>query len=296
MKAAVILNKQSKVAGSESTADKIESGLKKYSINPEIFLVDKHNFKSIIDKIYESNVDLIVGAGGDGTINSAAELCIKKNIPLGVIPLGTFNHFAKDLNIPLELEDSLKTIGQKNIHLIDVGKINDNIFLNNSSIGLYPKAVKKRDQEIEKLGGKKYWAMWRAMLRIFKKFPIIEANIASKEKQMSCKTPFIFVGNNRYKMDLFNLGSRERINEGKLNIYYPNTSDKYSVFKFLLSALFNRLDQEKDFTTLESESIIVDIKKRKIEVAYDGEVVSMSPPLKYEILQKKLKVFLNDQD
>jgi diacylglycerol kinase family enzyme len=299
MKAAVILNKHSGTSGSESAdslANKITDELKKSAIEPVILPIGKENFKSTIDTVYENDFEAIIAGGGDGTINSAAEISIKKDIPLGVIPLGTYNHFSKDLKIPLDLTEALKVIGKKEVRRIDIGKINNNYFLNNSSVGLYPRVVEKREEEIEESGAKKFWAMCKAALIIFVRYPVMDINIKAEGKEMRCKTTFVFVGNNFYRMDLLNLGARECFDTGKLSIYFPNTSGKLSLFKFILLALFNRLNQEKDFSIMETDDLILDSRKKRLKVSLDGEVIEMAPPLKYEIIPQGLKVFANVQN
>ena len=86
----------------------------------------------------KGDADTVVAGGGDGTISSVAAALIGKDKRLGILPFGTMNHFAKDLFIPLELEGAIGTIVAGHETKVDVGEVNGEIFINNSSLGLYP--------------------------------------------------------------------------------------------------------------------------------------------------------------
>ena len=81
----------------------------------------------------------VVAAGGDGTINAVAAAIVDADKALGVLPFGTMNHFAKDLNIPLDFDGAIETIVAGHVTRVDVGDVNGRIFVNNSSLGLYPR-------------------------------------------------------------------------------------------------------------------------------------------------------------
>src|ERR1051325_157929 len=89
---------------------------------------------------------VIVAAGGDGTVNSVASAVVESDKILGILPLGTLNHFARDLKIPFDLEAAAKTIVAGHVTRIDVAEVNNRIFVNNSSLGLYPIIVREREK------------------------------------------------------------------------------------------------------------------------------------------------------
>ncbi len=109
--------------------------------------------------------NVIVAAGGDGTINSVAAAVIDSDKVLGVLPLGTFNHFARDVGIPSDLEQAARTIIAGHIIEVDAAEVNNRIFLNNSSLGLYPMIVREREKH-QRLGFGKWpafaWATIQA--------------------------------------------------------------------------------------------------------------------------------------
>jgi len=239
-------------------------------------------------ELLSSGYDLAVVCGGDGTISNIAGILAGSSLPLGVIPSGTFNHFAKDNSIPLDIREAVKTIVSFKISSIDTGEVNGKLFINNSSIGLYPKMVKQR----EILGGNKWISMGKALLTILGRMPVLDIKIKEGNNQKSYRTPFVFVGNNEYKMDIFNLGSRASLSDGKLSIYFPKRGGKFAMAGFALLALINRLKQQKNFNVISTDEFTITSRKEFLDVAIDGEAYRMKTPLVYKINPLNLKIIL----
>lgn len=290
MKAAIIFNQEAGKTGysSEKLCELLES-----EISSDLFNTKSDNINDILEKIRWKNYDIIIAAGGDGTISAAAVRAVNFKKTLGIIPMGTLNHFAKDLGIPDEPEKAVDIIKNGKTAFIDTAEVNGNLFLNNSSIGIYPEVVKRKKDEL-KPGGNKWAAMIKANLVVFRSISILEVKIESDEKAINCKTPFVFVGNNDYKMDLFNMGTREHLDEGKLCIYYLNYKGKIPYLGLLFKALLGKLKQEENFKILHSESVTIYSKKKRPEISLDGEVTKTDTPLSYRINPKSLNIFVPD--
>ena len=296
MKILTIINKNSgvnNISGNEFTPGNIENTFNSLNIENEIIQTNGEDISKVIKSKLNSSIDAIAAAGGDGTVSAVANCLISSHsdLPLAVLPAGTLNHFAKDLKLPLDLKASAEVISKGKITKIDAGEVNGKIFINNSSIGFYPKVVKKRLQN-QKLGGSKWTAMGNAILNAFNKFPLLEVIVESEEEKINCKTPFVFIGNNEYYFDILNLGTRDKLDQGYLSLYYPNSSDKYSMFRFAFLALINKLHQPKDFSIVFTKEASLNINKSRIEAALDGELFTFTPPLKYKIIPKCLNVIV----
>lgn len=293
MKVAFLINKSS---GSSDTDEGLKSLIQSRISNTdfESYFIDCCNSDSEkqINDLINDELDILVASGGDGTINSAASKIIDKNISLGILPSGTLNHFAKDLNIPNDIEQAIDVILKGNIIKVDVGEVNGLIFLNNSSIGFYPKVVKKRDKHLERLGGNKWIAMFRSIVNVFKNYKLLKVEIKTEEKFHEVTTPFVFIGNNEYQMNLLNLGKRKSLTNGHLSLYYGKAHGKFSVIWFTFLGLLNKLDQNKDFIIEMTDEVIIDINKKIIEVSRDGEVDHLQSPLVYKIRPKSLSVIV----
>ncbi|RPI72754.1 MAG: hypothetical protein EHM47_07540 [Ignavibacteriales bacterium] len=294
MKIVVILNKNAKAVtdNKELKEDSITETFKSLNIQSDIKFVEGNKLIETAENALKEKYDVIAVAGGDGTISSVASVLAGSKTPLGVLPLGTLNHFAKDLKIPLDFNGAAETISKNKIKKIDVGEVNGRIFINNSSIGFYPRIVRHRERHTENLGIGKWPAMAVALLNVFRRMPSINVKLHSDKESVRIKTPFVFVGNNEYQMDLFNLGTRESLDKGKLYVYFPHTSGKVSILKFAFLSLLNKIKQAEDFVIDYSDEIILETKKKNLEISADGELLRLDTPLHYKIKPLSLNVIV----
>lgn len=264
--------------------------------------IDLHLAKSgseidvLAEKAINSNSATIVVGGGDGTISSVAAKVSKAGKTLGLLPIGTLNHFCKDLAIPMDLTQAIAVIADGYTIKVDLGEVNSRTFVNNSSIGLYPRIVRRRDHQIERIGRGKWSAALFAAVRVFRRHSFFRVRFEIDGKRFLRKTPFVFVGNNEYGIDLYNIGSRESLTDGTLSAYFLKRSGRWGVLILVLRTLFGRLKQWKDFESIKATEITIDVKKKNVMVALDGEVAVMETPLEYRILPKALNVIVPKPD
>jgi len=206
--------------------------------------------------------------------------------------LGTYNHFAKDAGIPLDLDSAAAVIAGRVVRNVDVGLVNDRIFLNNSSIGMYPSIVKRRDQIREQLGKSKFTAMCIATMAVLRRHPLLDIRLHTSDQSILRRTPFLFVGNNPYNMDLFKIGQRSSLNEGKLSVYLTHRSGRFRLLWLAVRGLFGCLNQARDFESILLDECLIETHRRQLSVAIDGEVTAMLPPLHYRIVPGGLKLIV----
>jgi len=173
---------------------------------------------------------------------------------------------------------------------VDYGEVNERIFLNNSSLGLYPNLVREREKK-QRLGHGKWPAFVWAALSVMRRYPFMEIRLSVDGEQLTIKTPFVFIGNNEYEMETLNIGGRTRLDQGKLSLYLTNRTGRLGLIRLASRALFGGLRAEKDFRALHTEEIWLGTKHRRLRVALDGEVTVMEPPLHYRIHPRGLRVF-----
>jgi YegS/Rv2252/BmrU family lipid kinase len=242
-----------------------------------------------------TDADVVVAAGGDGTINSVAAAVIDDNKTLGILPFGTMNHLAKDLHIPLDVEGAVKTIIEGEVVHIDVGEVNDRFFLNNSSLGLYPNIIRERQKQ-QQLGWGKWPAFVWAALSVLRRYPFLNVRLNVEGKELIVRTPFVFVGNNEYEMETLNIGHRFRLDAGTLSLYVTNQIGRLGLIRLALRALFGGLRQEKDFLALCTRELWIETKHKRLRVALDGEVTNMHPPLHYRVRPRALRVMVRKSE
>ncbi|MEJ7577747.1 MAG: diacylglycerol kinase family protein [Pyrinomonadaceae bacterium] len=240
----------------------------------------------------EGPAQVVVAGGGDGTLNAIAARLVGKDKLFGILPLGTLNHFAKDLKIPLDLEAAARTIAEGRPVEVDVGMVNDKIFLNNSSLGLYPRIVRERERQQERLGRGKWWAFLGAALRMFRRYPFFDVRLSADGGTFIRRTPFVFVGNNEYEMNGFNLGGRACLNNGQLSLYVAHRTGRFGLVRLALHALSGRLDEAQDFDRLCAKEIWIETRSKRLPVATDGEVNVLETPLHFTILPGALRALV----
>jgi diacylglycerol kinase family enzyme len=245
----------------------------------------------------EEKPDALVAAGGDGTASAVANAVRDTGVPMGVIPSGTLNHFAKDLGLPLKVDQAARVIAAGHVAAVDVGVVNDrHAFVNNASIGLYPRFVDKRDTQRQRLGRRKWPAMLLALLSVFRRYPTVRVRIGVEDRSILRTTPFVFVGNNKYEVNLTMLGKRQRVDAGELCVYFANRTGRFGLFRLALRAVLGRLEQARDFDALMVREMWIETPKREVRVALDGEVVRLKPPLHFVSRPKSLRVLAPASD
>ena len=278
--------------GSESEHGDLAEVFRRHGLAARIELcaegsaISEHVRRALAD-----GVELVVAGGGDGTINAVASHLVETGATLGVLPLGTLNHFAKDLGIPLERDAAVEVIARGQVIAVDVGEVNGKIFLNNSSLGLYPLAVRLRTQE-QKRGTGKWLAFAKASVEVLGRFPMLRVHLDIDGKQIVRRTPIVFIGNNHYELAGLEMTKRSRLDQGVLSVCVTREVGRLGLFALVLRALFGRLRDAKDFAILEGGAVCIETRHAQLRVATDGEVTMMRSPLNYRSRSAALNVIV----
>lgn len=233
----------------------------------------------------------LVGGGGDGTLGGLAALVAETTTPLGVLPLGTLNHFARDLGIPLALSDAIDVILNGRVAAVDVGEVNGRVFLNNSSLGVYPRVVRLRER-LQRRGLAKWVAMLWASLAVLRRHPFVALRLDVEGVAEVRRTPLVLVGNNAYRMEGIHAGSRPSLHEGRLAVYLMNASHRRGLLRLALAVVLRGPDAVPELETLSVAELTVETRRRHTQVALDGEVAVLVAPLHYRIRPAALHVFV----
>ena len=288
----VVLNRGGgAVSADPKIGDKVAQALKDAGVEAEVELIDGGDYAVRCRAIAERGDELLVVGGGDGTISAAASTLVGTEAVLGILPLGTLNHFARDLGIPAKLEEAARLIAERSERRVDVAEMNDRIFINNSAIGLYPLMVLDRDLQRKQLGRSKRLAMVVASLRTLARFGHQRLTLTVNDETTGLvDTPLLFVGNNDYRIDIGAPGQRESIEDGRLSVFVMRKKTRSGFIAASIRALFNRARAD-DMVQLENvDRLRVSTRKRMLAVSLDGEVVRAEPPLEYKIRPKALRV------
>ena len=238
----------------------------------------------------------IVAGGGDGTVSAVASVVAGTNAALGVLPLGTLNHFAKDAGIPMDLEAAVATVLAGHIKAVDTGEVNGRTFLNNASIGIYPDIVVERER-LRQLGRWKWTALAIATLRILRRYRRLVVRVAAGDGVEHARTAFVFVGNNEYQVDGLSLGARTRLDGGRLFAYLAPRVHTRELPTLLALALAGRARERQALESIEATALHVATPGlRRLRVALDGEVIVMRAPLQFRVRPGALRVIAPQAD
>ncbi len=234
-------------------------------------------------------VRLFVAAGGDGTVHSAVQSLINTESILGVLPIGTYNHFARDLGIPLAWRDALEVAVSGATSQIDCGRANERFFVNNVSMGLYPELVARRESR-----GRGY-PRWKARIwaayGTLRSYPHVTVTLETEHHHEMIRTHVLMVSNNSY--DLSRIGveaPRATLKEGRLSVYWLPHLPRLSLMKFVAHYLAGRVHEAPGFRSFRTQRMRVESSRRSLHLGIDGEVFSVAMPLVITIVPKSLLV------
>jgi diacylglycerol kinase family enzyme len=291
--ALVVLNARSGTGCGPERAQELRALLAAAGLAAEVLLArDGEDLLGGTERAVAAGTRLVIAAGGDGTQSAVASRLVGTDAVQGVLPMGTLNHFAKDLGIPLKLEDAVRTIAEGRVLQVDVGEVNGRVFINNSSLGLYPQIVRERELQQLHLGKSKWRALASAALHATEGRPGLAVRVQAGEQEQVRRTPFVFVGNNRYTMEGFEIGARSSLQDGELALYLGRRTGRLGLVWLALRALARRLEQARDFEMLTGPEFLVETRDARLRVATDGEVTMMDTPLRYRVRPAALRVMV----
>jgi diacylglycerol kinase family enzyme len=232
---------------------------------------------------------LFIAAGGDGTVNCVIQPLVHSDAILGVIPLGTFNHFARDAGVPLDWREALDTALNGTTRQVDAARVNDRFFVNNVSMGLYPELVARREER-----GREY-PRWKARLLAaygtLQKYPHVTVTLESEHHQMAVRTHVLMVSNNPYDLSRVGIDApRTTLEEGRLSVYWLPHLPRIALMRFLAHYLAGRVREAPGFRSFRTSRMKVHASKKHLRVGVDGELFTFHMPLVITIAPKALAV------
>lgn len=287
----VIVNKNGGTAAKMGDAliQELEKSFAEAGATAEVAALDGKQIPDAIEAAARSA--RVTVAGGDGTAAGAAQILAGSDAELGLLPLGTLNHLARDLGIPADLGEAAKVAVNGRPIAIDVGEVNGQVFVNNASIGLYPLMVRKREGLRRAKGWPKWLSTVPAAFAVLERLPHHRLRLDWGKGERGIVTPLLFVGNNVYSLDRGEVGKRATLTDGKLSVYAVARRRRAALIWFALRALVGRAERSLDFETLgECETLTVSSSSGSIEIALDGELRRMDSPLEFRIRAGALTV------
>lgn len=287
----VLLNR---LGGAAAADDEIESAvgaaLEAAGIAVEIRMVDGAGIAGQSRAAAERGDALLIVGGGDGSVSAAAGALAGTATRLGILPLGTLNHFARDLGIPSDLREATAVIAAGAERPVDVAEVNGRTFVNNAAIGIYPSMVVDRQSQQRRLGRSKWLAVAVASLRTMWNFHAWRLRLSADGGDERVDTPLLFVGNNQYRLALPAAGRRDSLDDGRLCVLVMRSKSLPGFIAATARALLG-LSRNDDLEHLEGMTELrVDSKRARLPLGIDGETATLDTPLLFRIRPRALLV------
>lgn len=269
-------------------ADEVDAALRKAGCFDVREVAPDQITHAVLDAISQG-ATRIAAVGGDGTISAAAAAVARTGVELLVIPAGTFNHFARDNGIPTDLDEACALAQSVHVRHVDVAWVNERLFLNTSSVGVYANFVRVRERLEPRFG---YWlSSVMSMLRTLARVQPFRLQFESPILEKPYKTPLVFIGVGERELKLPMLGGRLEVGRTGLHVMIVRGRTRARLVALALAAAAKGTRAVN--RTPHLDSFIVDrctIEQRHSTVAVDGEIVRMDSPLEYQFGRGALKV------
>lgn len=289
MRAGIVLNsKASGLSSPEETAACVGRLFADRGIDADIVLAAPEEVGTSARAFLDRGIDAVVIGGGDGTVGAGAKVLAGTGVPLGILPLGNLNNFARDAGVPDDLEAAVDGIARGSPRPVDAAEVNGRVFVNNSSLGIYPLHVRER-KRLERDGLPHGPAAAAAAFRFFSRLPLYRVRVDAGRDTRTVETPFVFVGNNRYRTTLLRLGRRDALDRGELGLFLLRCRTRWCFLRTLLQALAGFRGRRLDSAV--AGEIRVETPLPEVAVSLDGEVVRLPPPLVYRTRPGALRVY-----
>jgi diacylglycerol kinase family enzyme len=241
------------------------------------------------------DLDAVVVGGGDGTILTAVDQGLGQDRPLGILPLGTLNLFARDIGLSLDPIKAARALAHAGLVEIDLAEVNGQLFAIWASLGMHPGVVRRRDH-LQRDGLRKGPAMALAALRGFFRFPLIELTLTLDQGEArTVRTPMLFVTNNAWREETPPL-SRQSLDTGQLEIHVADCAGRLSLLWLVIETMLGHWRTSRRLRTFTAREVEITGPHRRMLLSLDGEVAVMSSPLRFRVRPGALKVLMPERE
>lgn len=280
----IVMNPHS---GKKRTGEKARQLREEVGRHPGRFVVREvakgAQIEATVKRAVAEGFTTIAAAGGDGTICAVASALAGSGCRLGVVPLGTFNYFARGHGLPETVPEALQVLAETPGRKIDVAEVNGQVFLNNASLGAYAKVLDSRERIYRKYGRSRVAAYWSVLVALMNFRTRLRMTVTVDGAVHRFKTPMIFVANNPFQLELFSLAGADLIRGGQLVALVAPDVGRWGLIAFAIRLALGAMDKDRDFRLLAGRDILVETRRRGAVVARDGERGRMRAPFRFQL-------------
>jgi diacylglycerol kinase family enzyme len=289
----VLANPGSGLASRDSSA--LTSAMQVFGPNvPLRRLTDGETFEHAVEQALADGYTTLVAAGGDGTVTAIAHALTGHEASLGILPLGTFNFVSRGLGLPEDPAAAARAILAGHPHRISVGAVNGQVFLNNVSIGLYPRILAEREAAYARYGRFRLLAYWTVLVTLIRAQRAPSLTIETEHGTRTLRTPLVFIARSAYQLRRFGLSAQDMISDDCFAVFVALRESRWQLIKLALHLASRRLVPGTDVELLSARKITIRTPRRRPKVAFDGEKRRMLAPLTFEIREDALSIIIPD--
>ena len=285
----VVLNGRSGHSDTDAMCARVKSVLDAAGRAHEFLIVEPAKLQATAAKAVQLALKrggTVVAAGGDGTINTVASAVLGNAVPFGVLPQGTFNYFGRAHGIPEDPAAAAQVLVEGELKPVQVGRINDRIFLVNASLGLYPRVLQVREVDKARFGRWRVVAIASALSTLLRPHPLLELTIETEGEKRTLRTLALFAGNNPLQLERIGIEAEHRaaLDRGELVGTMLRPINRLGMLGLLLRGALGRLGDAGQVQSFGFRALTVTPRSpRRIKVGLDGEVCRMQAPLRFSV-------------
>lgn len=289
----VILNARSGSHRAEKTRQILGMVLGESGRSFQITVASGDAIERVAQEKAASGCEVLVAGGGDGTVRGVAEAVLQAHKTLGVLPLGTFNYFARNLGIPLDLEAAAHIILEGFSVRAPVFDLDGRLVLTNVSIGIHPAVLLKRRRLYRRWGRNQFNAYLSVLLTAFQAAPRMRLRLATGRGEVVRETPLVLICSNAFQMEAFQLAGTECLAAGQFALYVAHMAGRATIFRLGLRALLRCLRPGVDYEVIcTSDATIETLRRRHLRAAVDGELEKLESPMRFRVAREPLCVLV----
>lgn len=298
----IVMNAGSGRVGAEEKQDAIDAVMREAGRRYELIPVEDggelaHAAQDAVRKAREEN-GIVVACGGDGTLNAVAQDVWKSGLPFGILPQGTFNYFGRTYGISSDAAEAARILLNARCRPVQVGLLNERVFLVNASLGLYPQILEDREAYKQRFGRSRSVALFSAVVSLLRGGyrQLNLQTIQDDGQQRTIRTPTLVVGNNPLQLEQVGIEEGELLEEGRLVAMAVRPVGTLAMFGLLLRGAFSRLGEADQVRAFGFSHLQVQQgsprRGRRVKVAMDGEIVFMRTPLSFQVAPEPLQLLV----
>ncbi len=246
----------------------------------------------IVEKAVQDGARTIVAAGGDGTAMAVAQAMLGSPAALAVLPLGTFNYFARGLGLSEDPEEAARAILTGRRHEISVGMVGDQVFLNNASLGVYPAILKERETVYKRWGRRRIMAHW-SVIKTFLRFQRpMKMRLTADGEMHEVRAPLLFVARSAYQLERFGLAGKEAIADDHFAVLIGRATSRGKLFKITWRLVTGTMQEGRDYDMLKARDLKVETSRPRTLVAFDGEKSTRKSPFRFTMADEPLTIIV----